>query len=37
MPTMDGFEFVQRLRKQAEPSATKVIFYTATYSEHRRK
>ena len=37
MPTMDGFEFVQRVRKQAEPAATKVIFYIATYSEDRRE
>jgi len=32
MPTMDGFEFAQRLRADPELAATKVIFYTATYS-----
>ena len=33
MPTMDGFEFVRRLREHAVVSATPVIFYTATYLE----
>src|SRR6185436_8141211 len=33
MPTMDGFEFVQRLRSDPELAATPVFFYTATYSE----
>ncbi|HYL87594.1 MAG TPA: EAL domain-containing protein [Burkholderiales bacterium] len=32
MPTMDGYEFVQRLRADAELAATPVIFYTASYS-----
>lgn len=32
MPTMDGYEFTQRLRADPELAATKVIFYTATYS-----
>ncbi len=33
MPTMDGFEFVRRLREQAALAQTPVIFYTATYVE----
>src|SRR4051812_46732146 len=33
MPTMDGFEFVNLLRRDAELAATNVIFHTATYSE----
>src|SRR6185295_24095 len=32
MPTMDGFEFVQRLRADPELAPTPVLFYTATYS-----
>jgi diguanylate cyclase (GGDEF)-like protein/PAS domain S-box-containing protein len=32
MPTMDGYEFVQLLRADAELAATPVIFYTASYS-----
>lgn len=31
MPTMDGYEFVQRLRAEPDLAATPVIFYTATY------
>jgi PAS domain S-box-containing protein len=31
MPTMDGFEFVRRLRSEAALSDVRVIFYTATY------
>jgi PAS domain S-box-containing protein len=33
MPTMDGFEFVRRLRSMPQIGATPVIFYTATYHE----
>ncbi|MGH8250938.1 MAG: GAF domain-containing protein [Steroidobacteraceae bacterium] len=33
MPTMDGYEFVQRLRNDASLEATAVIFYTASYHE----
>jgi diguanylate cyclase (GGDEF)-like protein/PAS domain S-box-containing protein len=33
MPTMDGFEFVQKLRADPALLNTKVIFHTATYSE----
>lgn len=33
MPTMDGFEFVRRLREHAQFSATPVIFYSASYLE----
>lgn len=35
MPTMDGYEFVQRLRADPDPDLARVpvIFYTATYSE----
>src|SRR5437870_5454098 len=32
MPTMDGYEFVQKLRAEPELAATRVIFYSATYS-----
>ncbi|WBS04628.1 EAL domain-containing protein [Pseudoduganella sp. SL102] len=32
MPTMDGYEFVQRLRATPELAATPVIFFSATYS-----
>src|SRR5262245_37206144 len=31
MPTMDGFEFVRRLRSEAALADVRVIFYTATY------
>lgn len=33
MPTMDGYEFVQRLRADESIAATSVMFHTATYSE----
>ena len=33
MPTMDGFEFVRRLREHSALAQTPVIFYTATYLE----
>ncbi|MFM2055748.1 MAG: hypothetical protein RLY71_133 [Pseudomonadota bacterium] len=34
MPTMDGYEFVRRLRADAEIAATEVIFHSATFLEH---
>src|SRR5689334_16839275 len=33
MPTVDGFEFVRRLRADPEVARTRVIFCTATYHE----
>ncbi|MGB5131731.1 MAG: EAL domain-containing protein [Steroidobacteraceae bacterium] len=33
MPTMDGYEFVRRLREDPEVAGTEVIFYTASYHE----
>jgi PAS domain S-box-containing protein len=38
MPTMDGFEFVRRLREMPEFASMPVVFYSATYleSEARR-
>lgn len=33
MPTMSGYDFVQRLRADAAIASTPVIFYTASYSE----
>jgi diguanylate cyclase (GGDEF)-like protein/PAS domain S-box-containing protein len=33
MPTMDGYEFVQRLRADRTLAATRVIFYSAVYAE----
>jgi PAS domain S-box-containing protein len=33
MPTMDGFEFVRRLRADPDLKETRVIFYTAHYHE----
>ncbi|TFW31730.1 response regulator, partial [Massilia horti] len=33
MPTMDGYEFVQRLRADPELAATRVIFYSAVFAE----
>ena len=32
MPTMDGYEFVQKMRADLDIASTQVIFYTATYS-----
>ncbi|MEX8520987.1 MAG: EAL domain-containing protein [Leptothrix sp. (in: b-proteobacteria)] len=37
MPTMDGYEFVRRLRAEPEIAATEVIFYTATFYEHEAR
>ncbi|HEU5097577.1 MAG TPA: GAF domain-containing protein [Roseiflexaceae bacterium] len=34
MPTMDGYEFVRRLRAEPAIAHTRVIFYTAMYLEH---
>lgn len=34
MPTMDGYEFVQKLRSEPQIATTRIIFYTATYREH---
>jgi signal transduction histidine kinase len=33
MPSIDGFEFVRRLRSDPEIAQTRVMFYTATYLE----
>src|SRR6476660_2010353 len=33
MPTMDGYEFVRRLRTEPAIAHTPVVFYTATYLE----
>src|ERR1700687_4181406 len=33
MPTMDGYEFVRKMRAIPAVAATPVIFYTATYHE----
>ena len=33
MPTMDGYEFVRRLRSDPELADTRVVFYTASYHE----
>src|SRR5215212_7138382 len=33
MPSIDGFEFVRRLRSEPEIAQTRVMFYTATYLE----
>ena len=33
MPTMDGYEFVRRLRNDPELAETRVVFYTASYHE----
>jgi PAS domain S-box-containing protein len=37
MPTMDGYEFVRRLRAEPEIAATPVIFYTAHYHEREAR
>jgi len=37
MPTMDGFEFVSRLRADPQTAATEVIFYTAHYHEREAR
>jgi CheY-like chemotaxis protein len=37
MPTMDGYEFVRRLRSVAELAHTPVIFWTAVFREHDAK
>jgi diguanylate cyclase (GGDEF)-like protein len=34
MPTMDGFEFVKRLRHDPIHRGTRVMFYTATFLQH---
>lgn len=33
MPTMDGFEFIRRMRERPETRNTPVIFYTAAYDD----
>jgi two-component system, cell cycle sensor histidine kinase and response regulator CckA len=33
MPTMDGFEFVRRVRNDGSIAGTRVVFYTASYLE----
>lgn len=33
MPTMDGYQFVNELRKEPDVGNTRVIFYSATYHE----
>lgn len=37
MPTMDGYEFVRRLRPDPEIAHTAVIFYTATFMEREAR
>ena len=37
MPTMDGFEFVQKLRADTSAPYTPVIFYSATYIEREAR
>jgi signal transduction histidine kinase/CheY-like chemotaxis protein len=37
MPTMDGFEFVRKLREMPQIGATPVIFYTAAYYEYEAR
>lgn len=37
MPRMDGYEFVNRLRREPEIAATPVIFYTALFHEREAR
>jgi CheY-like chemotaxis protein/GAF domain-containing protein len=37
MPTMDGYEFIRRLRDKPDFADTPVIFYTAQYHEHEAR
>ena len=37
MPTMDGYEFVRRLRGLPQVAATPVMFYSASYHEHEAR
>src|SRR6185436_2577092 len=37
MPGMDGYEFVNRLRREPEIAATPVIFYTALFHEREAR
>ncbi len=37
MPTMDGYEFVRRLRSDPDIARTPVIFYTAAYYQHEAR
>jgi diguanylate cyclase (GGDEF)-like protein len=37
MPTMDGYEFIRRLRLEPGFAETAVIFYTANYHEHEAR
>jgi len=37
MPTMDGYEFIRRLRREAQLGAVPAIFYTANYHEHEAR
>jgi signal transduction histidine kinase len=37
MPAMDGYEFVQRLRRDSQTARTNVVFYTASYIEEESR